>query len=149
MSAKHNSEAMDSNLAIEHGLSSQVAHRRLKLEGLNLLPATGQRTLQHIIWDVVREPMFLLLVAAGIIYLLLGDVNDALMLLGFVIVVMGITVFQENKTERVLDALRDLTSPRALVLRDGIEQRIAGTEVVRGDLLLLSEGDRVMAQMMR
>jgi len=97
MSAKHNSEAMDSNLAIEHGLSSQVAHRRLKLEGLNLLPATGQRTLQHIIWDVVREPMFLLLVAAGIIYLLLGDVNDALMLLGFVIVVMGITVFRRIK----------------------------------------------------
>lgn len=145
MSVKHHSEAIDSNLAIEHGLSSPVAHHRLKLEGLNQLPATGQRTLQHIIWDVVREPMFLLLVTAGIIYLLLGDVNDALMLLGFVIVVMGITVFQENKTERVLDALRDLTSPRALVLRDGVEQRIAGSEVVRGDLLLLSEGDRVPA----
>ena len=58
--------------------------------------------------------MFLLLVSAGAIYLLLGDINDALMLLGFVCIVMGITIYQEYKTERVLDALRDLTSPRAL-----------------------------------
>jgi Ca2+-transporting ATPase len=98
-----------------------------------------------IAWEVVREPMFLLLVVAGAIYLLLGEVSDALMLLGFVCVVMAITIYQQNKTERVLEALRDLTSPRALVLRDGVEQRIAGCEVVRGDLLILSEGDRVPA----
>ena len=71
--------------------------------------------------------------------------SDALMLLGFVFVVMGITIYQEYKTERVLEALRDLTSPRALVLRDGMEQRIAGREVVRGDILILAEGDRVPA----
>ena len=148
MVTKQNSEVFNTKVIhqmMDHGLSSTVAQQRLKLEGLNQLPATGRRTLQLIIWDVVREPMLLLLVAAGAIYLLLGDVNDALMLLGFVIAVMGITVFQENKTERVLDALRELTSPRALVLRDGTEQRIAGSEVVRGDLLVLCEGDRVAA----
>lgn len=127
------------------GLSSAVAKARLKQDGVNQLPIASERTLRNIIWDVLREPMFLLLVTAGSIYLLLGDVSDALMLLGFVCVVMAITIYQENKTERVLDALRDLTSPRALVLRDGIEQRIAGAEVVRGDLLILSEGDRVPA----
>ncbi len=127
------------------GLSSAVARARLKQDGMNLLPVAGERTLLDIIWDVVHEPMFLLLVTAGIIYLLLGDVSDALMLLGFVCVVMAITIYQENKTERVLEALRDLTSPRALVLRDSVEQRIAGCEVVRGDLLILSEGDRVPA----
>lgn len=127
------------------GLSSAVAKVRLKQDGMNELPAYGERSLWGIAWEVVREPMFLLLVAAGVIYLLLGDVSDALMLLGFVCVVMAITIYQENKTERVLEALRDLTSPRALVLRDGIEQRIAGREVVRGDLLILSEGDRVPA----
>jgi len=127
------------------GLSGAVAKARLKKEGFNGLPLTGQRSLLGIAGEVVREPMFLLLVVAGAIYLLLGDVSDALMLLGFVCVVMAITIYQQNKTERVLEALRDLTSPRALVLRDGVEQRIAGCEVVRGDLLILSEGDRVPA----
>jgi Ca2+-transporting ATPase len=112
---------------------------------MNELPSTGKRDLIGIALEVVQEPMFLLLVVAGAIYLLLGDVSDALMLLGFVCVVMAITIYQEYKTERVLEALRDLTSPRALVIRDGIEQRIAGCEVVRGDLLILSEGDRVPA----
>lgn len=127
------------------GLSRAIAKARLRQDGMNQLPMAGERSLLDICWDVIREPMFLLLVTAGAIYLLLGDVSDALMLLGFVCVVMAITIYQENKTERVLDALRDLTSPRALVVRDGIEQRIAGCEVVRGDLLILSEGDRVPA----
>jgi P-type Ca2+ transporter type 2C len=89
--------------------------------------------------------MFLLLVAGGLIYLMLGDLQEAAMLMGFVFVVMGITLYQERKTERALEALRDLSSPRALVIRDGIEKRIAGREVVRGDLIMLSEGDRVPA----
>lgn len=121
------------------------ATARLKSEGANELPVAGKRDLLGIALEVVREPMFLLLVVAGAIYLLLGDVSDALMLLGFVCVVMAITIYQEYKTERVLEALRDLTSPRALVIRDGLEQRIAGREVVRGDILILSEGDRVPA----
>ena len=127
------------------GLSTAVAKVRLKQDGANELPMSGERSVWAIAWEVIHEPMFLLLVAAGGIYLVLGDVSDALMLLGFVCVVMAITIYQENKTERVLDALRDLTSPRALVLRDGVQHRIAGREVVRGDLLILSEGDRVPA----
>src|SRR5450830_1284528 len=127
------------------GLSQAEVNKRLKTEGMNELPSSDKRDLFGIALEVLREPMFLLLVVAGAIYLLLGDVSDALMLLGFVWVVMAITIYQENKTERVLESLRDLTSPRALVIRDGIEQRIAGREVVRGDLLVLSEGDRVSA----
>ncbi len=127
------------------GLSHAEALARLKLEGANELPITGKRNLFGIALEVVREPMFLLLVVAGAIYLLLGDVSDALMLLGFVCVVMSITIYQEYKTERVLEALRELTSPRARVIRDGLEQRIAGREVVRGDVLILCEGDRIPA----
>ena len=67
------------------------------------------------------------------------------MLLGFVFVVIGITFYQERKTERALEALRDLSSPRALVIRDGKQRRIAGREVVYGDIIVLSEGDRVPA----
>nr|WP_243687509.1 hypothetical protein [Methanobacterium formicicum] len=70
-----------------------------------------------IVLEVIREPMFLLLIGCGTIYLILGDLQEALMLLAFVFVIMGITFYQERKTERTLEALRDLSSPRALVIR--------------------------------
>jgi len=127
------------------GLSTAEARRRLQEEGPNVLPAARPRNVFAIAVEVVREPMFLLLIGGAAIYLLLGDVREALVLCASVLVVIGITVMQERKTERALEALRDLSSPRAHVVRDGIEQRIAGAETVRGDLLILSEGDRVPA----
>jgi Ca2+-transporting ATPase len=127
------------------GLTQAEADARLRTEGYNELPGSRHRTIIDIALDVMREPMFLLLVAAGSIYFLLGDLGEAAMLLSFVLVVMGITIYQEQRTERVLEALRDLTSPRALVVRDGQQQRIAGRDVVRGDMLVLAEGDRVPA----
>lgn len=137
--------AEDFDIAAAQGLSEAEAKERLKAEGYNELPSAKARSIFAIALDVVREPMFLLLVAGGLIYLMLGDLQEALMLMGFVFVVMGITLYQERKTERALEALRDLSSPRALVIRDGVERRIAGREVVRGDLVVLSEGDRVPA----
>jgi len=127
------------------GLSEAQAVRRLKAEGYNDLPSAKKRNILDIAWEVVREPMFLLLVACGILYLILGDKEEAFMLMGFVFIVMGITLYQERKTERALEALRDLSSPRALVIRDGVERRIAGREVARGDMLVVAEGDRVPA----
>ena len=127
------------------GLAQKEAEERLRDEGANELPSSKKRTIFDIIRDVMREPMFLLLVACGIIYLLVGELSDALMLSAFVVVVIGITVYQERKVERALEALRDLSSPRALVIRDGKQMRISGREVVRGDLLVLAEGDRVPA----
>ncbi len=127
------------------GLSEQEAADRLKLDGYNELPSAKQRSIFAIALDVVREPMFLLLVSCGIIYLFLGDLREALMLLGFVFVVVGITLYQERKTERALEALRDLSSPRALVIRGGKQWRIAGRDAVRGDVIVLAEGDRVPA----
>ena len=127
------------------GLSETDAAVRLKQYGFNELPSSKSRSIFATAWDVVREPMFLLLLACGTIYLFLGDVQEALMLLGFVFVVLGITMYQERKTERALEALRDLSSPRALVIRDGERKRIAGRDVVPDDLLVLAEGDRVPA----
>jgi Ca2+-transporting ATPase len=135
----------DCDPATARGLSEAEAARRFRDEGANELPSTQNRGLWAIGWEVVREPMFLMLVAAGALYLSMGDLADALMLLGFVFFVMAITVVQERRTERALDALRDLSSPRALVVRDGVRRRIAGREVVRGDLVVVSEGDRVPA----
>jgi len=128
-----------------HGLSSAQTQQRLATEGSNLLPSSAPKSTLVIVRDVVTEPMFLMLLAAGGIYLALGDRGEALFLLGFVFVVIGITLAQERKTQRALESLRDLSAPRALVIRDGQEQRIAGRDVVCGDLLVLHEGDRIAA----
>jgi Ca2+-transporting ATPase len=127
------------------GLSEREAAERLQKDGYNELPASRKRSGSRIVLDVIREPMFILLVAAGSIYFLLGDLEEGLILLSFVLVIIGITVYQEQKTERALDALRNLSSPRALVIRDGEQHRVPGREVVSGDFLILSEGDRVPA----
>jgi magnesium-transporting ATPase (P-type) len=127
------------------GLPADEAAARLARDGFNELPSAKPRNLLAIAADVAREPMFLLLIACGAIYLLLGDRGEAAMLLGFVLVIISIIFVQEHKTERALAALRDLSSPRTLVVRDGEQRRIPGREVVRGDLLILSEGDRVPA----
>jgi Ca2+-transporting ATPase len=127
------------------GLTQQEVMERLATNGYNELPSTRKRTILHILLEIFREPMFLMLIACGILYLLLGDAEEALMLIGFVFVIIGITFYQEQKTERALEALRDLTSPRALVVRDGDQQRIPGREVVPDDILLIAEGDRIAA----
>jgi Ca2+-transporting ATPase len=127
------------------GLSSSEAAARLAADGPNELPRQGRRTTWRIIAEVLREPMLALLIGAGAIYLLIGDLAEALILLAFACMSVLITVVQEARTERVLEALRDLSSPRALVMRDGVAQRIAGRDVVRGDVVMLGEGDRVPA----
>jgi len=127
------------------GLSEEEAGARLRRDGFNELPAARPRTLLAIALDVLREPMFLLLIAAGSVYVLLGDPEEALALLAAVFLIIGITLYQEHKTERALEALRDLSSPRALVVRGGIATRIAGRDVVRGDVVIVREGDRVPA----
>jgi P-type Ca2+ transporter type 2C len=127
------------------GLSSAEARVRLAQEGYNELPSTETRSTLNIVLGTCREPMFWLLLVSVTIYLTLGDVREALILSLSLFVIFGITIFQERKTERALDALRDLSSPRALVIRDAEEMRIAGREVVRGDTIVVTEGDRVPA----
>ena len=134
-----------SSFASSRGLSEADARARLKAEGYNELPRPDRRTPLYIILEVLREPMMALLIGGGVIYLILGDLKEALILLAFATLSIVITVVQETRTERVLEALRDLTSPRALVIRDGERKRIAGREVVRGDVIVLAEGDRVPA----
>jgi Ca2+-transporting ATPase len=127
------------------GLSAAEAAARLATDGPNELPSGRRRGALGLAREIVTEPMVLLLTACGSVYFLLGDPREALVLLGFVFVVVGISLYQSGKTERALEALRDLTSPRALVVRDGAPGRIPGAEVVRGDVLVIQEGDRVAA----
>ncbi len=128
-----------------YGLTAEAALAKLAADGPNELPRAGQRSVWRIALEVVREPMLALLLVGGIAYLLLGDLTEALILLGFASFSIIVTVVQETRTEHVLEALRDLSAPRALVIRDGAHTRIAGREVVCDDLLVLEQGDRIAA----
>jgi Ca2+-transporting ATPase len=127
------------------GLSSSEAAIRLAADGPNELPRAKQRSILLIAFEVLREPMLALLLAGGLAYLLLGDLTEALILLAFATFSVGVTVVQETRTEHVLEALRDLSAPRALVIRDGVRRHVAGREVVRDDLMVLEQGDRIAA----
>jgi len=127
------------------GLTSRQVQELIKKYGYNELPSQGKHNFWHIFAEVLKEPMLLLLVGAGIIYFILGERSDALMLSSFIIFIIGVTFYQQRRTENALEALRDLSSPRALVIRDGVHKRIAGREVVVGDIMVLQEGDRVAA----
>ncbi len=126
-------------------LTSAEAEKRLKAEGYNELPKPDQRNFLRIFIDILRQPMFALLIGGGLVYMLLGDIVEALVLLLFACLSIAITIIQESRSEHVLEALRNLASPRALVIRDGQRTIIAGREVVREDIIIVNEGDRVAA----
>lgn len=127
------------------GLTGPDAASRLKSFGFNELPSAKPRNMWAIAVDVVKEPMLLLLISCASLYMLLGDYREGIVLLASILFIVFIAFYQSRKTERALESLRKLSSPRALVIRDGIQIRIPGREVVPGDLLILQEGDRIAA----
>ena len=127
------------------GLTSAQAQERLLFNGPNILPNAKPRNLFHQFKSVILEPMLLLLASAGIINFFLSEALDASILMLTVFIIIGITLYQERKTEKALSALKELASPRALVIRDGVEVRISSHELVTGDLVAIREGDRIPA----
>lgn len=127
------------------GLDEAEAARRLMHFGPNALPAPPSRSLGAIAREVLREPMFLLLVAAALLYLVVGDLGEGLFLAVSAAVSVGLVVLQEARSEKALVALRDLAAPTARVLRGGSERRIIAAELVPGDIVLVGEGERVPA----
>jgi len=127
------------------GLTDNEVKSRIARDGYNELQGSKSRSFWTIMLGVVKEPMFMLLVACATLYMLLGNIEEGFMLLGFVFVVMGIEFYQERKSEKALDTLKELASPRALVIRNNTEIRIPGREVVCDDIIVLQEGDRIPA----
>ena len=127
------------------GLTSAEAHSRLMVNGENQIPSEKQKTLLRQVLTIVSEPMLILLISAGVINFFLAEILDAVMLMFTVVIVLGISIAQSRRTENALFALRQLAAPYATVIRDGSEMKIPSSSVVVGDLLLLSEGDRVSA----
>jgi len=143
--AKRAECAAELDLDTLHGLPAEEAARRHAEEGANELQHQKPRTIFAIVLGVMKEPMFLLLLASVVLCFILKDFTEGGMLLFFVLFIIGITIFQERKTERALDALKDLSAPRAVVIRSGKQVTVPGRDVVRGDTILLKEGDRVPA----
>jgi Ca2+-transporting ATPase len=138
-------EAPRAEAAADRGLTQAEAAARLQQDGPNELPQDRQRSPFRIVLEALREPMLQLLLGAGVIYLIVGDLGGALVLLAFAVLNVVLVVVQESRMENALAALKDLTSPGAFVIRDGARQRIAGADVVAGDIVVLMEGDRVPA----
>ena len=128
-----------------NGLTSAEAGNRLKTYGYNELISAKSKNIWHIVLEVMREPMFMLLISCGLLYMFLGNYREGGTLLSTILIIIYITFYQYRKTEKALEALRKLSSPRALVIRDGKEMRIPGREVVPGDLVKINEGDRIAA----
>ncbi|HET9136760.1 MAG TPA: HAD-IC family P-type ATPase, partial [Candidatus Kapabacteria bacterium] len=126
------------------GLTEVEAARRLK-EGYNELPSAKPKPWFRIVLGILSEPMLLLLLAASTVYFLLGDIREAFVLMFSAVFVIGVTIYQEQRAERAIEALRDLSSPLALVVRDGMRKRVPSREIVRGDIIIVSEGERIPA----
>jgi len=127
------------------GLTSAEVDAQRARFGRNVVDSAQRPGWWRTVAEVLREPMFLLLLAAASIYLLVGDASEALMLLAFVMAVVFLTVFQSHRTGRVLDSLRELSAPAAQVLRDGQRQQVGAAELVPGDVVFVNEGARVPA----
>jgi P-type Ca2+ transporter type 2C len=127
------------------GLTSNEAQRRLKKFGLNEMPRSEHRTLFRILVGVLTEPMFLLLLAAAIAYLIFGSLAEGMMMLAFASTSIGLVVVQERRGERAIEALASFAEPEVRVIRDGVEQRMPANQLAPGDALMIAEGERVGA----
>jgi P-type Ca2+ transporter type 2C len=116
--------------------------------GKNIFSLEKERRFVHILLEIVKEPMFLLLIAACIVYFVLGKTDEGFMMAAAMFLVAVISVYQDIKSTRALKALKELTAPMVTVLRDGIQKTIASTDLVPGDVILLEEGNKITADAM-
>lgn len=128
-----------------HGLSGGEAAARLERYGPNLVHEPRSRTLRDILWGTLREPMFLLLIAAATLYLAIGDLAEGIFLSAGALLSLSLVVIQEARSEHALRALNALAQPQARVVRDGVARTVLSREVVPGDIIIIGEGGRVPA----
>lgn len=127
------------------GLTSIEAHKRQEKYGKNELTPEKEESFLRKVLHIISEPMFLLLIVAAIIYFILGEPRDGAIMLIFVVGIISIDVIQEWKTDKTLNALKDLSAPHVKVIRDGKEMVIASADLVPGDLMMITEGVKIPA----
>ena len=136
---------MTDNKTTTTGLTTQEAHKLLEQYGKNELTPQKKQSFFIKVLHIIGEPMFLLLIVAAVIYFILGEPRDGAIMLIFVIGIISIDVIQEWKTDKTLNALKDLSAPQVTVIRDGQEIVIASVDLVPGDLMMIAEGVKIPA----
>ncbi len=136
---------MTSNKLNMAGLAAAEAKRLQEQYGKNELTSQKKESFLRKVLHIICEPMFLLLIVAAIIYFILGEPRDGAIMLIFVVGIISIDVIQEWKTDKTLNALKDLSAPHVTVIRDGKEQTIASCDLVPGDLMMIYEGVKIPA----
>jgi len=127
------------------GLTNEEARKLQEQFGKNELTEQKKESFFFKALHIICEPMFLLLLVAAIIYFILGEPRDGIIMMVFVICMIGIEVIQEWKTDKTLNALKDLSAPHITVIRDGKETIIASVDLVPGDLMMIAEGVKIPA----
>lgn len=130
---------------LRQGLSEKEVAFRLQRYGENTIRINETKRIFRILWDVVKEPMFLLLVAACVLYFVLGENAEGLMMVAALGFVGAISLFQEIKSSGALAALQQLAESKVKVIRDGVEKQVASEKLVPGDIIILTEGEKVPA----
>ena len=127
------------------GLSNEEVLESRKIHGRNEIAQEEKTSLLKIALKFFSEPVFLLLIGASLIYFALGEPRDGAIMLVFVVFMGSINLYQEWRTDRTLEALRNLSSPKVSVIREGEKEIIPSEELVPGDIMLLSEGEKISA----
>ncbi len=127
------------------GLSAEEVNLRRNQYGKNIFQSGASRGFLHIVWDIVKEPMFILLVIACSLYFILGEISEGIMMLVAMTLVTTISLFQEMKSTRAVEALNKFTEPKVALIRDGVTLSVAAEELVPGDIMLLEEGMKIPA----
>ncbi|MDO5563099.1 MAG: HAD-IC family P-type ATPase, partial [Synergistaceae bacterium] len=127
------------------GLTEQEVLRNRKNFGRNEFAQKEKTSFLKTAVKFFAEPVYLLLIGASLIYFLLGEARDGTIMLAFIIFMGGIEMYQEWRTDKTLDALKDLSSPRVTVIRGGQRIAVASEELVPDDIMLLEEGERISA----
>ena len=127
------------------GLSAAEAAKRLETHGYNRLEGAKEKSLFAMIFDQLKDFLVIILMIAAVVSIALGEVLDGTIILAIVVLNTILGVYQENKASNALKALKEMASPHAKVLRDGVVQEIASSDVVPGDIVMLEAGDYVPA----
>lgn len=129
------------------GLSYGEAGRRLLANGRNEMKAVRQKTGVELFWEQLQDPLIYVLIAAAVVSVFLGEISDAVIIGVVVVLNATVGVLQEGKARKALDALKKLTSPRAMVLREGKPMELPAAELVTGDVVFLETGCQVPADL--
>jgi Ca2+-transporting ATPase len=127
------------------GLRQSQLQPLLKQFGKNIFKSEKSGGFLRLVWDILKEPMFLMLIAACLLYFILGELNEGLLMLAAMIFVAAISIYQESKSSKALAVLRQYTEPKIVVIRDAKEQTILSEYLLPGDVMILEEGNRIPA----